>query len=70
VSIPSGTKLEQAYRPGWASDTVKETLIAAAREANREVFRVSQTTPGLAGMGSTLVTVVFLEGSPGGGACG
>lgn len=56
-------KLEQAYRPGWSSDTVKETLITAAREANREVFRASQTTPGLVGMGSTLVTVVFLEGS-------
>ena len=56
-------KLAQAYRPGWSSDTMKETLIGAAREANREVFRVSQTTPGLVGMGSTLVAVVFFEGS-------
>ncbi len=57
------SRLEQEYRPGWSVVEVKEALIAAARDANREVFRASQAAPELAGMGSTLVVVVFVGGN-------
>ncbi len=56
-------RLALEYRPGWRDEEARQTLIAGARDANREVFRTSQETPGLVGMGSTLLAVVFLEKS-------
>lgn len=50
-----------ALKAAWAAAGGRgpEALVEAAREANREVWRTAQATPGLRGMGTTLVAVAL-----------
>ncbi len=51
-----------AEDPIIRSDNIKNTLVAAVKEANESVYRLAQSSPAYTGMGTTLVAAIISRG--------
>ena len=55
-------RISSGYHKGMSTNSIRNILISAITAANYTVFDASQTNPELAGMGTTVVAAILVDG--------